>query len=1819
MAELHFIATGALPTAPEMQEQPETETATSRTGLNALDAEEDENLDAASVKTTTTDLFSQREESSSPGPESKQHELGLEIKYPWGWSGSLYDDYDVVTVHGIRDDYKTAWTDENGAWWVKEQLFKDMFIRQIDYSYDIDEESILYEPDGIHLHAERLIGQYAEARKKLEEIETDRPIIWVCHDLGGTIVKEALFMATNNPSKYGKAAILTSAIIFLGTPHQFQSLDHLEDQLLKLIMLPGPEIRERMLSKAKELAYQVDRSNQLFLSTKILDRAVIFDIFAQNSQDSLSQAPVAHVTDTAEPKNTYQPSDPISPFPQYAHCSSLSFAAATRYRLNSTNHEDLIQGDPNREGWLSTIFNMFNRGGSPIKVDYQILQFQAKLLSLAPPTRVVDTPFDPTLPESLAVAWIYKQAPYKSFSKPGKGPRLMHLHGDGSPWVNISKLSRLFHAHYDSNTELPHESVIYFEFDKWDSRYNTMASMLAYLINALVWRFGTHSKKTITEELKFLSDTCSWSLEDLYHLYNRLRLAAPGLTLFIGCFDQCPMDQRQWFLRRTVEHQGYNDVRSRIILSTSTLDSLAVEKLPNKSRINLADCPATRESNNKQIRGLELGLVDLIRHRSVYEDFRSQLESLIEECHNAPYLGHIILTWLRRYNRGKPKSMVADIIDKLSPVTAENTVYVFVSSLTPELRPRAERIFNWVKHALEPWSPESLSEALTVHEWSNEEPSLNDLSRDDITSDIELMFGGIITVKNRDVKFSHPSFYKLPETGIDGSAEDRAAMVNSDMAAVCLRYFQLKVAQETLRRVYLQNIEGGPWDMPLDAAVISHNRISMAEYAVRFWHQHYKASGQFKPRQLVYEMFSSKESRAAWEVSFWLFSNPFSRIQRAYISTLPTLAMLGLEDLVEEGIKSEKNRPSFEKNCWFAITEGTRVGNIAIVQNLLKLVAVDEDELRAALYWAVANNDPALVNLLAEQIPDPKTFQWPENAIFRAAATGLDDLLEMMLKSGCDINKTSGDWKMSLGSIAAWRNRVSTVETLLGLEPKLKLSMKGAEGMSAITTATANGNPRIIDLLLENGAIIEVDDDSEPGLLRNAVQWGKHKVVEVIIKAGADFKANKGNKEPLLVAAADRGFRECVRVLLDNGADVNVECASGSALYKSIVGNYEDVARLLLEHDPKPDMNVTPEGQDILLIRAICTGNSELVSLLIKHNANIDVVDPNGNFCKTPLSRACAEGNLEIVKVLLDNQAGINYTGDSSDPPLFSSLYNDQEHVAEYLLQYQDVDVKWTTSDGWSAIHAGFNMENMVRKLLKRGISVDSHSSGGTPLHMAARKGYPKTIQVLLENDPKPNVDCVYSGSDDAEVGCTALQLACMHKEPECLELLLKAGANPTYKNKNGEDAIDILLHEETDSDDLQECLELLLSKPWGVKVDHTNEQGRTRLHSVGEKTPVSVVRLLVEAKAPLDTRDHTGYTPLAVAVSKGNKDVAEYLIEEGADVDVFSPGFGSILRIAVASGSLDLVKLLVDSGADCETVDPENGESLLYTALGVEDASALKNIVRYLVDEAKVPIDKPGGELVYPVIRAAYITRTDPTTGAKLLKFLIRRKVELNVADNQGRRAVHFASTSTNEEGIKILCDAGADIIVEDKLGRKPIHFAASTLSDGCVTYLLNRFKDLGIINELDHDNWTPLLWAARSGGDKSVTQLVAEGANVWARTPEWSALKLLNFADRSIQLRTAAEPHEHMRASQENNAEWDDEFHKIKAGHVKDASCKSCLVCFDHRLDIHAPDHSYKEIGPRFKKLSLSDGTGTEDEIEEGSNGSESDDEFDWERLIE
>ncbi|KAI9874123.1 MAG: hypothetical protein M1830_010171 [Pleopsidium flavum] len=137
---------------------------------------------------------------------------------------------DVVLVHGLTGHPYNTWsTDDRKVFWPVDLLPTNVKkARILVYGYDADVASFKggTSKDKIHNHAETLV-QRLSANRSLEDA-TERPIIFICHSLGGLVVKRALSYSCNvtnaNLEQQRSIYVSTYGVLFLGTPHNGSDL-----------------------------------------------------------------------------------------------------------------------------------------------------------------------------------------------------------------------------------------------------------------------------------------------------------------------------------------------------------------------------------------------------------------------------------------------------------------------------------------------------------------------------------------------------------------------------------------------------------------------------------------------------------------------------------------------------------------------------------------------------------------------------------------------------------------------------------------------------------------------------------------------------------------------------------------------------------------------------------------------------------------------------------------------------------------------------------------------------------------------------------------------------------------------------------------------------------------------------------------------------------------------------------------------------------------------------------------------------------------------------------------------------------------------------------------------------------------------------------------------------------------------------------------------------------------------------------------------------------------------------------------------------------
>lgn len=185
-------------------------------------------------------------------------------------------------------------------------------------------------------------------------------------------------------------------------------------------------------------------------------------------------------------------------------------------------------------------------------------------------------------------------------------------------------------------------------------------------------------------------------------------------------------------------------------------------------------------------------------------------------------------------------------------------------------------------------------------------------------------------------------------------------------------------------------------------------------------------------------------------------------------------------------------------------------------------------------------------------------------------------------------------------------------------------------------------------------------------------------------------------------------------------------------------------------------------------------------------------------------------------------------------------------------------------------------------------------------------------------------------------------------------------------------------------------------------RVNKKDEDGRTALHwaSTTMSRPgqrhADCVKLLIERKANVRTKDDGGWTPLLSACACGNANTVSVLIAANADISNVEEGGGNgPLHLASSKGHVDVVKLLLQAG--CDPLEPDYlGQTALHKAAG----AGRHQVVSVLLTQAN-----------------------------KLL----------NMSDKEGSTALHLGFYEQHLEVVRVLLEAGASSKVTNGSGQTP------------------------------------------------------------------------------------------------------------------------------------------------------------------------------------
>ena len=222
-----------------------------------------------------------------------------------------------------------------------------------------------------------------------------------------------------------------------------------------------------------------------------------------------------------------------------------------------------------------------------------------------------------------------------------------------------------------------------------------------------------------------------------------------------------------------------------------------------------------------------------------------------------------------------------------------------------------------------------------------------------------------------------------------------------------------------------------------------------------------------------------------------------------------------------------------------------------------------------------------------------------------ACRQGKQDIVELLLESGANVNHRNKAGNTPLLE-ACSQGHTTIAQMLLDHGADIDAPTEPTSD-SALTWACTLGNDSVVEILLKRGADVEHRTKDGCTALMFAALAGHVKVTRLLLEHGAKINVESdSNKDSPLTFACWKGHKKVVQLLLEHRANLEHRTKEGfTPLMFAALGGHTDVAGLLLERGAA--VNV-PSGSnnDIPLTSACWKGHYDVVCMLLKYKSDIE-------------------------------------------------------------------------------------------------------------------------------------------------------------------------------------------------------------------------------------------------------------------------------------------------------------------------------------------------------------------------------------------------------------------------------------------------------------------------------------------------------------------------------------------------------------------------------------------------------------------------------------
>ncbi|XP_066915935.1 transient receptor potential cation channel subfamily A member 1-like isoform X2 [Clytia hemisphaerica] len=371
-----------------------------------------------------------------------------------------------------------------------------------------------------------------------------------------------------------------------------------------------------------------------------------------------------------------------------------------------------------------------------------------------------------------------------------------------------------------------------------------------------------------------------------------------------------------------------------------------------------------------------------------------------------------------------------------------------------------------------------------------------------------------------------------------------------------------------------------------------------------------------------------------------------------------------------------------------------------------------------------------------------------------------------------------------------------------------------------------------------------------------------------------------------------------------------------------------------------------------------------------------------------------------------------------------------------------------------------------------------------TPLHVAAKYNQENIIRYLVNHN-------VWIDVPDQQKN-TPLHTAIKNDSKIATKTLVEMGANVHLKNDYGLYPI----HFAASRGNKDLCRILVSYKE--VDVNVTDHGLCTPLHIAVGSQQAGTVQLLLSHKANPYVQDLEGRYPLHIAASDGSDAIIEILVKAmkrftvtgpHANVDVQNNEQKTPLHMACLHGHVKSVTKLLEHQADVNCQCSSKITPMHLAAIYGRD-DVIKILVKY-----GSKLNKRDTFHMTPLHRACLYGRIN------VISLLYTLGAHLELRNETGFTPLLCAVWSGSIDVVRYLLNCGVNFEAIDNTERNVLHIAAQKKQHKLLEVLLQHKGILGLINNTDQNNWTPLHYATYFMSVKCQRILLDHQSTVTAR----------------------------------------------------------------------------------------------------------------------